>query len=94
MEEKTMEKTIFGFLGSSLIVASLIVVSMASAVMAAEHHTRRHHPYVSESARHAFGWHHPEAFNPEDQNAFGAISPLEWTRGMQADDWRQSVNGR
>jgi hypothetical protein len=91
---KTMGKTIRGFLGSSLIVASLIVASMASAVTAAEHHTRRHHPYVSESARHTFGWYHPKAFKPEDQNAFGTITPSEWTTGMQADDWRQSVNGR
>jgi hypothetical protein len=86
---KKMRKTILGLLGSSLIVAS-----MASAVMAAEHHTRHHHPYVSESARHAFGSYHPNAFSPEDQNAFGTITPWEWTTGMQADDWRQSVNGR
>jgi NhaP-type Na+/H+ or K+/H+ antiporter len=37
-EAKTMGKTILGFLGSSLIVASLIVALMASAVTAAEHH--------------------------------------------------------
>jgi hypothetical protein len=86
---KKMRKTILGLLGSSLIVAS-----MASAVMAAEHHTRHHHPYVSESARHAFGSYHPNAFSPQDQNAFGTITPWEWTTGMQADDWRQSVNGR
>ena len=34
------------------------------------------------------------AFDPEYQNAFGTITPLEWTTGMQPDDWRQSVNGR
>jgi hypothetical protein len=99
-EAKTMGKTVRGFLGSSLIVASLIVALMASAVTAAEHHIRRHHPYISESyaaesARHAFGrYHHSPAFDPEYQNAFGTITPLEWTTGMQPDDWRQSVNGR
>jgi hypothetical protein len=84
-----MGKTVVSLLGFGLIVAS-----MASAVMAAEHHTRHHHRYVSESGRHAIGWHHPNAFNPADQNAFGTITPWEWTTGMQADDWRQSVNGR
>ena len=83
-----MGKTILSLLGSSLIVAS-----MASAVMAAEHRTRHHHPYASESVRHA-GRYHPNAFSPQDQNAFGTITPWEWTTGMQADDWRQSVNGR
>jgi hypothetical protein len=90
-----MGKTVLGFLGSRLIVASLIAASMASAVTATEHHIRRHHPQLSESARHAFGWYqHPEAFNPAYDNAFGTISPMEWTTGMQPDDWRQSVNGR
>jgi hypothetical protein len=88
-ERKTMAKTIVSLLGSSLIVAS-----MASAVMAAEHHTRHHHRYVSENIRHAFDGYHPNAISPEDQNAFGTITPWEWTTGMQADDWRQSVNGR
>jgi hypothetical protein len=70
-----MGKTIVSLLGSILIVAS-----MASAVTAAEHHTRHHHPYVSQSVRPAVGSYHPSPFNPEDQNAFGTITP---TNGRQ-----------
>jgi hypothetical protein len=84
-----MGKTILNLLGSGLIVASTV-----SAVMASEQHIRHHHPYASESVRHGFGRYHRNAVSAEDQNAFGTITPLEWTTGMQADDWRQSVNGR
>jgi Ni/Co efflux regulator RcnB len=84
-----MGKTILSLLGSTLIAAST-----ASAAMAAEHHARHHQPHVNESVQHAFGWYNPHAFNPADQNAFGTITPSEWTTGMQPDDWRQSVNGR
>jgi hypothetical protein len=77
---------LFSLLGSSLIVAS-----MASAAMAAEHHTRHHKTYVSETVRNAYGFYHPSAASPENQNAFGTVFP--WKSGMQPDDWRQSVNG-
>jgi hypothetical protein len=89
-----MGKTIVGKTIVSLLGSILIVASMPSAVTAAEHHTRHHHPYLSEGVRPAVGSYHPSPFNPEDQNAFGTITPYEWTTGMQADDWRQSVNGR
>jgi hypothetical protein len=75
----------------SLLASTLIVASMATAAMAAEHNTRRHHTYASERARNAYGFYHPSAASPENQNAFGTVYP--WKSGMQPDDWRQSVNG-
>jgi hypothetical protein len=73
-----MGKTILYLLGSGLIVAST-----ASAVMAAEHHIHHHHPYASESVQHGVGRYHPNAVSSRDENAFGTITPWEWTTGMQ-----------
>ena len=75
----------------SLLGYGLIVASTATAAMATEHHTRHHKTYASERVRNAFGFYHPSAVGPENQSAFGTV--FRWKSGMQADDWRQSVNG-
>ena len=72
-----MGKTIFGLLGSTLIVAS-----MANAAMAAAHITRHHKTYAIKRV--------PNVLWPKDQNPFGTANP--WPSGIQPDDWRQSVN--
>jgi hypothetical protein len=86
-----MEKIMTNFKLLSSLGTGLIVASMATAAMATEHHPRHHRTYASETIRNAYGFYHPSAASPENQNAFGTVNP--WNSGMQPDDWRQSVNG-
>jgi hypothetical protein len=82
-----MRTTIFGLLGSVLIVTS-----MANAATAGKHLTRHHQTFASESVRNANAfWPEPANAFVADRNGFGTTS--RWPSGMQPDDWRQSVNG-
>jgi hypothetical protein len=82
-----MRTTVFGLLGSVLIVAS-----MANAATADKHVTRHHKTFASETVRNANAfWPEPPNAFVGDQNGFGTTD--RWPSGMQPDDWRQSVNG-